>query len=41
MSKTNPNYLDVLKATPEEQKGLFLESANRIGVPLGYIEKDF
>ena len=37
----NNAFLKVLGAPTEERRGLYLASANRLGVPLGNIEKDF
>lgn len=37
----NNDFLKVLAAPIQERRGLFLASANRLGVPLGNIEKDF
>lgn len=37
----NNAFLKILGAPAEERRGLYLASANRLGVPLGNIEKDF
>jgi hypothetical protein len=38
---TNSDFLKVLGAPTEERRGLFLATANHLGVPLSNIEKDF
>lgn len=37
----NPDFLRVIAATPDERRGLFLATANRLGTPLQNVEKDF
>jgi Nucleotidyl transferase AbiEii toxin, Type IV TA system len=37
----NPGFLEILKATAEEQRDLFLGAARRLGTPEQNIEKDF
>ena len=37
----NHSFLSILQAPEDDQKGLFLETANRLGVPFQNIEKDF
>ncbi|MEI6715929.1 MAG: nucleotidyl transferase AbiEii/AbiGii toxin family protein [Verrucomicrobiota bacterium] len=37
----NPDFLRVIAATPEDRRGLFLATANRLGTPLQNVEKDF
>ena len=37
----NHSFVDVLKESVEDRRGLFLAAANRIGVPIENIEKDF
>ena len=37
----NPDFLRVIAATPDDRRGLFLATANRLGTPLQNVEKDF
>ncbi|MES2771180.1 MAG: nucleotidyl transferase AbiEii/AbiGii toxin family protein [Pseudomonadota bacterium] len=37
----NHGFLSVIAATPENRRGLFLATANRLGTPLQNVEKDF
>lgn len=37
----NQNFLRIIQASPEDQRGLFLTAANRLGTTLQNIEKDF
>ena len=37
----NPDFLRVIAATPEDRRGLFLATANRISTPLQNGAKDF
>jgi predicted nucleotidyltransferase component of viral defense system len=37
----NPSFISILKATKEDRQGLFNATANRLGVPIQNIEKDF
>lgn len=37
----NSNYHRIIAASPEERRGLFLATSNRLGTPLQNIEKDF
>lgn len=37
----NAEFLRVIAASPEDRRGLFLATANRLGTPLQNVEKDF
>ncbi|MBH1962330.1 MAG: nucleotidyl transferase AbiEii/AbiGii toxin family protein [Rhodocyclales bacterium] len=37
----NAGFLRVIAASPEDRRGLFLATANRLGTPLQNVEKDF
>lgn len=37
----NRNFLSIISATPEDRRGLFLTTSNRLGTPLQNVEKDF
>lgn len=37
----NPDFLRVIAANPDDRRGLFLATANRLGTPLQNVEKDF
>ena len=37
----NPDFLRVIAATPDDRRGLFLATVNRLGTPLQNVEKDF
>ena len=37
----NPDFLRVIAANPDNRRGLFLATANRLGTPLQNVEKDF
>lgn len=37
----NTNFLHIINATPEDRRGLFLLTANRLGTTLQNVEKDF
>ena len=37
----NPDFIRVIAANPEDRRGLFLATANRLGTPLQNVEKDF
>ncbi len=37
----NRDFLSIIAATPEERRGLFLATSNRLGTPLQNVEKDF
>lgn len=37
----NADFLRVIAATPDDRRGLFLATANRLGTPLQNVEKDF
>lgn len=37
----NISFLDIINASPEDRKGLFLSTANRLGTSLKNVEKDF
>lgn len=37
----NPNFLNVIAASTDERRGLFLTTATRLGTPLANVEKDF
>ena len=37
----NPDFLKVIAASPDDRRGLFLKTANRIGTTIQNIEKDF
>lgn len=37
----NTNFLRIIASTPEERRGLFLATSNRLGTPLQNVEKDF
>lgn len=37
----NTNFLPIIAANPEDRRGLFLATANRLGTPIQNIEKDF
>lgn len=37
----NVDFLRVIAAAPEDRRGLFLATANRLGTPLQNVEKDF
>ena len=34
-------YRQVIAAPPRDRLGLFLETTNRLGAPVGNVEKDF
>jgi len=38
---SNPAYKEIISAVPHEKLDLFLTTANRLGAPIGNIEKDF
>jgi hypothetical protein len=37
----NTNFLQIINATPDERRGLFLLTANRLGTSIQNVEKDF
>ncbi|MBN8777948.1 nucleotidyl transferase AbiEii/AbiGii toxin family protein [Thiobacillus sp.] len=37
----NAGFLRIIAASPEDRRGLFLATANRLGTPLQNVEKDF
>lgn len=37
----NSDFLQIIAASPEDRRGLFLATANRLGTPLQNVEKDF
>lgn len=37
----NPNFLNIIDATSDDRRDLFLATANRLGTPLQNVEKDF
>jgi len=37
----NPGFLEVLKASPDDRRDLFLGTARQLGTPEQYVEKDF
>ena len=37
----NPHFQNIINATLEDRRGLFLMTANRLGTSLQNIEKDF
>jgi predicted nucleotidyltransferase component of viral defense system len=37
----NPGFLEVLKASPDDRRDLFLGTARHLGTPEQYVEKDF
>ena len=37
----NADFLRIIAASPEDRRGLFLATANRLGTPIQNVEKDF
>lgn len=37
----NAGFLRIIAASPEDRRGLFLATANRLGTPTQNVEKDF
>jgi hypothetical protein len=37
----NADFLRIIAASPEDHRGLFLATANRLGTPIQNVEKDF
>ncbi|MEQ1591376.1 MAG: nucleotidyl transferase AbiEii/AbiGii toxin family protein [Thiobacillaceae bacterium] len=37
----NAGFLRIIAASPEDRRGLFLTTANRLGTPIQNVEKDF
>src|ERR1035438_10294674 len=40
-SQMNSGFLEVLKASPDDRRDLFLGTARQLGTPEQYVEKDF
>ena len=37
----NSNFIHIIAASPEDRRGLFLSTSNRLGTPIQNVEKDF
>jgi hypothetical protein len=37
----NAGFLRIIAVSPEDRRGLFLTTANRLGTPIQNVEKDF